>query len=161
VKKTIFFISCAATAAVLAVFFSYVSKIAAYDGFMSARSKISSAAGLACAFEVNLQALSANESTAIIKIPSINSDGMIVPDFFDYCAVTMSNRILMFSLIPSPSTARKHKTLYYKNFPSCTFNTSGNMLEFTYSIHGVNFQHYSSVIPDFLPIPEKGTDIFQ
>jgi len=84
-----------------------------------------------------------------------------MPDFFDYCVVTMSSRILMFSLIPSPSTGRIHKTLYYRNFPYCVFNTSGNMLEFTCSIRGVNFQNYSSVIPDFLPIPEKGTDVFQ
>ena len=160
-KNTIFILSCAATAVILALFFLCISRFSAYDGFTRARSKITKAAGLACAIEDNLGGLRANENTAIIKIPSINPAGMIMPDNFDHCAITVSNRILMFSLVPSPMTGRKHKTLYYRDFPACALNSAGNVLEFTCSIGGVNFQQYSSVLPDFLPVPDKGEDIFR
>lgn len=161
IKKITFLFSTVASFIILIMFFIYVSKTGAYDEFMYARSKISAAASLACGIENTLEGFTADEKTAIFKIPSINSDNIIMPDFFDHCAVVLSNNILMFSIIPSPGTGRKHLTLYYKNFPSCVFNSSGNILEFTCMIRGINFQNYSSVIPDFLPVPEKGKDIFK
>ena len=160
-KKIIFILSCAATVAILILFFSCISKFTAYDGFMRARSKISGATGLACALEDTLGGLKADANTAIIKIPSVNLDGTIMPENFDHCAITISGHILMFSMIPSPATGRKHRTIYYRDFPECALNSSGNVLEFTCSIGGVNFQQFSSVLPDFLPVPEKGTDIFK
>jgi hypothetical protein len=161
IKKIIFLFSIAASSVILVIFFMYVSKTGAYDEFMYARSKISAASSLACGIENTLEGFTADEKTAIFKIPSITSDNMIIPGYFDYCAVVLSNNILIFSIIPSPSTDRKHLTLYYKNFPPCVFNSSGNILEFTCVIRGISFQDYSSVIPDFLPVPEKGKGILK
>ena len=142
-------------------FFIYTQKIWAFNEFTKAGSIISRAASLACGIEETLEGLSANDRTAIIRIPSINTEHTLIPGLFDLCVMIRSNNILMFSVIPSPGTGRKHKTIYYRDFPQSAFNTSGNMLEFTCSVRGVNFQHFSSFIPDNLPVPEKGEDIFR
>lgn len=160
-RKWAFIVSSLLTAVLLIFFFVYVYRIGSFNGFTAARSKISKAAALAAGIEEALENLSADENTAIITIPSISPENMVIPDKFDHCVMIRSNNILMFSMIPAEGTARKHRTLYYKNFPPCAFNTSGNMLEFTCTIRGKTFQHFSSVIPGMLPVPDKGEDMFR
>lgn len=160
-KKMIFILSSLATAVTLFFFFVYVNRTVTFNDFTKARSKISNAAALASGIEESLENLTAGENTAIIKMPSLNDEGTIITASSDYCVMIRSNNILMFSIVPSPGTGRKHKTLYYRDFPVSAFNTSGNMLEFTCTIRGKVFQHFSAFIPGLLPVPQKGEDIFK
>lgn len=161
IKKFIFLISFALTISTLIMFFINVHKIGTFNDFIRAREKISNAAALACGIEETLEGLTANENTAIIKMPSIGPAGSIMPGQYDYCVMIRSNNILMFSIMPAQGTSRKHRTLYYKDFPECAFNTSGNILEFTCTVRGKVFQHFSSFLPDILPVPEQGEEVFR
>jgi hypothetical protein len=160
-KKSVYLFSGSVSAALFIAFFVCVHKIDAYENFMYARSKIASAARLACGIESTYGPLSANEKTAILRIPSVNSAGIIMPDSFDRCVIMLSDNILLFSVVPAASSGRKHKTLYYRNFPPCVLNSSGNMLEFSCRIRGIDFQNYSSVSPDFLPVSDRETEVFR
>ena len=82
---------------------------------------------------------SQDESTAIFMLPSLSTGNMIIADSYDHAVALYSSGIIMFSVYPSGTSSRKHKTIYIKDINEFSFKLVGDLFYLVCEIGGDYF----------------------
>lgn len=114
--------------AMIPVFAWYFDRTESLDAFISLCSPISTLAAKSSGFADTAPGFAAGPSTAIIKLPSLDSNGLPLIDDSDLCAVSASGRKLAFTCLPALTSRRQAETLSITAPKSITFTYTGSTL---------------------------------
>jgi hypothetical protein len=70
-------------------------------------------------------------------MPSCDLNKTLIPGNFDFFVMYTDHGTSVFSIYPSPLSARKHNSLYMKNIKQLEYNCSGGLFGFKCSVNGL------------------------
>ena len=129
-KKNRFLIPFAAvlSAALIPVFAYYFDKTESLDAFIELCRPINALASKSSGFSASAPGFAAGPGTAILKLPSIDSNGLPMAEYDDICAVSLSGRKVVFTCFPAVLSRRTAETLLLPAPKSMTFTYTGETL---------------------------------
>lgn len=114
--------------ALIPVFAWYFDRIESLDAFIGLCTPISSLAVKSSGFAGEAPGFVSGPSTAIIKLPSLDSNSLPLYDDSDICAISASGRKIIFTCFPAVTSRRQAETLSITAPKSIVFSYTGSTL---------------------------------
>jgi hypothetical protein len=131
-RPTVIFLTIAVilSAALQSLFAVFYVRISDFYLFSTLRKKIEKTARLSCGIEDSFAGFTKSRSIAILKLPSCTADRIILSGVTDHAVIMADKNVLVFSIYPSDTGARKHISFYMKNTGAVDFNYAGGLFGF-------------------------------
>lgn len=142
-----------------ALFAVYLFRTEALSSFIYIRRIIEKNARLSVAAADSYMEFKRGPGTAILAMPSCNTDKTLVPGSFDFFVMHASEGTSVFSLYPSKQSARRHASFYTKNLSRAGYKYAGGLFGFTCEIRGTAFSRNFYMNPAVWLLP-SGTEAF-
>ena len=153
-QTAVFIISALAISAVLqAVFASYFIRTADLNRFIYIRKMVEKNARLCQAGADSYMEFKAGPGTAILAIPSCDLNMTLIPGKYDFFIMHADKGTSVFSIYPSPVSARKHNSLYMKGTGTIEYTFAGSLFGFKCGINGAGYGRSFYINPDCRLLP--------
>jgi hypothetical protein len=98
-------------------------------------------------------------STAILAMPSCGPERTLIDGSFDFFIMYTDRNTSVFSIYPSPKSARKHESLYIKDIDRLQYGYSGGLFSFKCGLNGIMYGRSFYINPSCMLLPSE-TGVF-
>ncbi|MCE5299441.1 MAG: hypothetical protein LLG37_01010 [Spirochaetia bacterium] len=141
--------------AVQFVFFGIYLKSTAFDSFLRVKKHFDYACSSASSMEDSFGGLISGPDTVILRLPSLDKQGVVLPGLYDRFTAVKSGSMLVISQHPDPASSRKKYTYYLRSMKDFSFTSTGAILGFKYHRAPASFDALYYIDPLYLPAKQE------